>query len=454
MLRSLLLRMSSLLPSLFCGCQLWVGDYAADRDDPVETANLCGTEHKRFEVKLNLRSDEQQESLEAYYAAANPHLVEQFNKIVQAAVASTPTRTATYLTGEAGAGKSFMMRTLVNAFPSSDVCDLSLPEIFSATSEDLPTERKPDLATIDGEVTLNTLPSLRDEDSFALPAFLRAQGCITPDRTTPLIVLDGLDEVHPKAALALLREVEAFLLDDEPTFVHLVVLGRPEGFAPWFANPARGEATGRVIDLLALHTPTYVTRGDISFRLREYLDFTMQLDAAEASGEFDAHVDSLASALDRYPFLRYSLSNLAVGNVVIQHTAPGLNESEYRLKAKIFEDLLARNVDTHGRPGTGTRYDKAYIELFEEIAATHSNVNDKGEFTVSPTEALLLTDDKGQTLGEVLTTSVLERSGLAYLASPTSTTKRFRFSPFWVHGYLAERYNQRVAPKYEYIGCN
>ncbi len=137
----------------------------------------------------------------------------------------------------------------------------------------------------------------------------------------------------------------------------------------------------------------------------------------------------------------------------MQHTAPGLNENEYALKTKIFADLVARNVDTHGRPGTGSRYDGPYVALFEEVAAKYSDVNDKGEFSVSPTETLTLVDDTGEALGDVLVTNLLERSGLAYLASPTSTTKRFRFSPFWVHGYLAERFNQRNAPKYEYLGC-
>lgn len=436
------------------GCQLWIDEYRADREDPVDPAPLCEREHDLIDVELKLDSNEERESLEAYYAAANPKLLAQFNRVIAAASAPTPTRTATYLTGEAGAGKSFIMRTLVNAFPSADICDVVLPQVFAMNSSALPTQRMPDLATRDEAVVLNELPSLRDPDSFSMAAFLELQGCIQSGRTTPLILIDGLDEVHPDSALAVLREVETFLLRDKQTFVHILVLGRPEGFAPWFANPSRGSQTGDAIALMSLETPLYTTRGDIAFRLREYLDFTKQLDGYEASGEFDEYVESLANALERYPFLRYSLSNLAVGNVVMQHTAPGSNADEFELKTKIFEDLLARNVETHGRPGTGSRYDAPYIELFERIAARHTNVNSRGEFTVSPTESLPFTDRRGEPLGEMLVTSVLERSGLAYLASPTSTTKRFRFSPFWVHGYLVERFNQRNTPKYEYVGCD
>jgi hypothetical protein len=439
---------------LCTSCQLWLGQYTADREDPVDVTELCDLERELFDIDLRLDSDAQLETLEAYYGAANPLLVEQFDRVVSAARDETPTRTATYLTGEAGAGKSFIMRALVSAFPSDDICDLSLPEILAIDTPTLPTKKIPDLATRDGAVTLNSLPGVSDPDAFSLPQFLAHEGCIKDGQTTGLVVLDGLDEVHPSSALALLREVEDYLLDDDGTFVHIVVLGRPEGFAPWFANPSRGADTGKVVKLMSLQTPQYVTRGDISFRLEEYLDFTMQLEDAQQGSQFEDHVDSMAAALERHPFLRYSLSNLAVGNVVIQHTAPGLKESEFTLKSKIFEDLLARNVDTHGRPGSGSRYDDAYIQVFERLAAKYSNVNDKGEFIVSPTDALPLVDASGEEIGEVLVTALLERSGVAYLASPTSTTKRFRFSPFWVHSYLTERFNRRVSPKYDYQGCD
>jgi hypothetical protein len=309
------------------------------------------------------------------------------------------------------------------------------------------------LATLDESTTLNSLPGFVDPGAFSLPKFLEEQGCVVDGQVKPLLVLDGLDEIHTSSGHALLREIEQFLVDGGDTFMHIVALGRPEGFAPWFADPMRGETTGKVVKLLRLKTPMYLTAGDIEFRLREYLDFAEQLDDAEASGELDEYIDSVLKALKRYPFLRYSLSNLAVGNVVLQHTAPGMDESEFTLKSKIFDDLIARDAETHGRPGTGSRYDTTYLRLLEYVAAIHSNVNDKGEFTVSPTESVPLFSATGEVLGEVLATATLERSGLAYLASPTSTTRRFRFSPFWVHGYLAERYNKRTAPKYDYKGC-
>lgn len=435
------------------GCQLWVGEYVADREDPLEVDALCALEHDLFDVDLEPNDDSMLDSLEDYYVAANPELAERFATVLRDYSEMAEVRTATYLMGEAGAGKSFAMRRLVNAFPEEQTCDLSLAEVLAAPSEVLPTKRLPDLTTLDESLTFNSLPGFVDPGAFTLLTFLEDQGCVVDDRPKPLIVLDGIDEIHTTSAHALLRAVEDFLVDGGDEFVHVVVLGRPEGFAPWFVDPMRGETTGELVELLRLKTPLYVTAGDIEFRLRDYLGFTMQLEELEANDEIDDYVASVIDALDRYPFLRYSLSNLAVGNVVLQHTAPDMNESEFALKSKIFDDLLARDAETHGRPGTGSRYDTTYVRLLESIAATHTTVNEKGEFTVSPTDSAPIFSAGGEPLGEVLVTDALERSGLAYLASPTSTTKRFRFSPFWVHGFLVERYNERVAPKYDYQGC-
>jgi hypothetical protein len=139
---------------------------------------------------------------------------------------------------------------------------------------------------------------------------------------------------------------------------------------------------------------------------------------------------------------------------VLQHTGPDRNETGLSLKAKIFDDMMERNVGTHGRPGSGSRFDAGYRAALEQIAARYTNVNSNGEFIVSPNDTVTLVNALGDPLGEVLVTAVLERSGLAYLSSPTSTTKRFQFSPFWLHGYLAERYNQRIAPKYVHRECH
>jgi hypothetical protein len=434
-------------------CQLWVGEYVADREDAVDTTGLCELEQRGFEFELDLQGAAAHETLEDYYIEANPELAERFTQVITDYNGQVSSRAATYVVGEAGIGKSFVMRRLVDVFETSDTCDVSLADALAAPSERLPTEKLPDLATREGDVVLSRLPGFVNPDAFSLAEFLEDRKCVRDEAVLPLILLDGIDEIHPSSARVLLRGVEQYLSAGGP-FVHIVISGRPEGFAPWFSDPARGETTGQVTRSYHLQAPVYSTRGDIEFRLREYLAFAMQLDAVEQAEELDEYAESVVSAVERYPFLRYSLGNLAVGNVVLQHTTPGKNETERSLKDKIFADLLVRNVGTHDRPGSGSRFDAGYASMLERIAATHLDVNSKGEFAVSPTEDVTLVDAAGQEVGDVLVTQVLERSGLAYLASPTSTTKRFKFSPFWIQGYLAERYNEHVTPKYRFRGCD
>lgn len=451
-------RIAATLASLCAlGCQLFVDDYVADRGDPVDTTPLCDLEKARrgpFYVPLDVESDEHLNELEAYYTRANPELMERFDEVAEDFADGVFSKTATYLMGEAGIGKTFVMRRLLTRFDEQETCEVDLAAALSTASERLPTRLAPDLATIDGDVVLNELPGLAKPNSFSLPAFLEEQGCIRNGRVASLILLDGVDEIHARSARVLVREVEKYLLSETDAFVHLVLLGRPEGFSPWFSDPARGDATGRVTKTIRLQPPQYITKGDVAFRLREYLRFALTLDLHERNGTFDDYVDSVIEALEKHSFLRYSLGNLSVGNVVLQHTGPDRNETALSLKAKIFDDMMERNVGTHGRPGSGSRFDHGYRAVLEQIAARYLSVNDNGEFIVSPNDTVPLVNALGEPLGDVLVTAVLERSGLAYLSSPTSTTKRFKFSPFWLHGYLAERYNQRIAPKYSHRECD
>ena len=62
-------------------------------------------------------------------------------------------------------------------------------------------------------------------------------------------------------------------------------------------------------------------------------------------------------------------------------------------------------------------------------------------------------DDSGATLGEVSVRDVLNRGGVALLTSATASSTRYRFDPFWLHGHLVERRNQRTVTGYIYRSC-
>src|SRR5690606_32989953 len=103
----------------------------------------------------------------------------------------------------------------------------------------------------------------------------------------------------------------------------------------------------------------------------------------------------------------------------------------------ILDDWLARNSETHNRPGAGSELDGQYRRILEDVAAQYStSVGDDGEFSVATQDNVAVVDESGRSAGYVRVRDVLLHSGVAYLTSASSTTTRFRFSPFWLHGFL------------------
>src|SRR5690606_35710637 len=169
--------------------------------------------------------------------------------------------------------------------------------------------------------------------------------------------------------------------------------------------------------------------------------------------EVESFVDSVAQALDEHPFLTYSMGNLAVGNVVIEQTAPDLEISEHSLKRGLFDDILLRNAGTHGRPGADSEHEGAYRRALEDIAARYANVDASGRFIVRSEDTVEAFGDDGESLGSLRVRNVLNRAGVAFLTEPVMATTRYRFDPFWLHGHLIERRNQRLIENYSPMGC-
>ena len=424
-----------------CGsaCQALVGDYEVA--PLIDSATLCAVEKQQFLLKLDLDSEVQLESLDEYYIAANPNLVEHLTGIAQDYLSETDRRGVTYVLGDAGIGKSYVMRNAFDEF-GDHKCTIELRPAAPET--------RPDLVTSDG-VVLNELRAFPQSKSFDLESLLEEQ-CVRAGALQPLVFLDGIDEIHDDSAGALLQAVNELVLEAKRPFLQVVVAGRPEGFRPWLSNPARTERDRAIVTQFHLEAPRYTTRGDLEFRLRGYLEYAGELQDIEANGRLDVHLDSLVEVLNRHEFLTYSLGNLALGNFAIQHAKPGANETELQIKAGIFDDWLGRNAETHNRPGSGSEWDGPYRRLLQDIAARYANVTNEGEFTVAAQDAIEVIDDDGMSVGEVRVRDALLHSGVAYLMSPSSATPRFRFSPFWLHGFLLESYNERLGATYR--GCS
>ena len=81
------------------------------------------------------------------------------------------------------------------------------------------------------------------------------------------------------------------------------------------------------------------------------------------------------------------------------------------------------------------------------------DVNEDGIFTVRSEDTVTVADDEGELLGAVRVRTLLNRAGVAFLTSATSSTTRYHFDPFWIHAHLIERHNERKSESYEYRGC-
>jgi hypothetical protein len=440
------------------GCSAIVGDYeVAAVTGGISTARLCEIERQAYAFEIDRTSTAHELDLETYYEIANPQLTAHLDALAQAYGAGTPGAGVTYVMGAAGVGKSFAMRNL-DGFAATEQCEVLLAELFGAGAPplDFTVVQAPDLATVDGQLAFNELPAMEDPTAFNLTTFLAAAGCEVAGTLLPLIAIDGLDEIHNASSTAILQAIDRFILDGAigaGPFVHFVVAGRPEAFNTWLADPGRTEDNNAILDAFTLEAPRYRTAGDLDFRVRGYLDFSGQLAGLETSGQLDGYIASVIDAVASHPFLTYTMANLAIGNIAIEHTRPGVNEGEQQIKIGLFDDIVQRAASTHGRPDAGSALSGPYLRLLENIAVHYIDVGDDGVFEVLSEDRLEVRDDAGAVLGEVRVRDVLDRGGVALLTSAFASGTRYHFDPFWVHAHLVERHNQRTIGGYVYRTC-
>lgn len=451
-------RLLRVLPLAACitqlACTAIVGDYEVGTQS-IDTSRLCDIERATFAFPIDTASTSQQPDVETYYELANPELTTHLSATAKAFSAGTAHAGVTYVMGTTGVGKSFALRNVVDGFATTERCDINLNDIF-ASPVGFSVVPAPDLVTLDGKVTFNELPSLADAAAFKVSSLFTAANCSSGGTLAPLIVVDGLDQIHGAAATTILKEIDQFILDGANgagPFIHFVAAGCPEAFNGWLTNPNRTEKNNAILERFTLAAPHYQTAGDIELRVRGYLQFTGQLTALEASGELAAYVGRVINAVAANPFLTYSLGNLAVGNIIIERTGPKTGETEETLKIGLLDDILDRAAQAYNRPDPGVGLGGPYLRALEEIAVRYINVDNAGVFEVLSEDVVEMRDDAGKVLGSVRVRDVLDRSGLALLTSAVAAGTRYRFDPFWIHAHLVERYNQRIVPGYTYKTC-
>ena len=374
-------------------------------------------------------------SLMEYYKAANRELFAHLASVVtKYKNGEEEHRGATYVMGAPGIGKSFVARSL--DILESQRCILRMGDIYEWENLGFDIEERPDLATLDVSKTFNELPAIADPLEFSIRALLMARGRGEDSRHKPFIIIDDLDEIHAESSQLVLRSIEELISgDSENGFLHFVVFGRPEGFAPWLRDASQVPLVS--VSKFILHGPRYSTMGDIEFFYNNYFDF-------KGIGKPPKkEVQDFTELVQKLPFLSHSLSNLALGNFVVEQSHLNPMRTEAALKYQLYDNLLDRNHQKNGRPA---RHLGDYGLILEKIAVRYAGrVDEDGFFIVGFADNVRVTRADGTPI-EVRVRDVLDRSGIAFLDPVEFTTTRYRFDPLWVHAHLIERANLRHHP--------
>lgn len=363
-----------------------------------------------------------------YFRDANPNLVSHLDKQIQKYHQGQSHCGVTYVAGASGVGKSYVIRQL--GFPEDVTTDpIKLGKIFS--------EKSPDLQSLDEDVVFNSLPT---SSGISIKRLLQRQQAT--DKA--FVLIDDLDEIDEQSAHDLLQQLETYINTRPQGFKHFIVFGRPEGFWPWLNSPERSLSDNISQQPFTLVGPDFKTTGDIVFRCQDYYAWKYKQPAPEAL------VNEVLEQLERYPYLRYTFRPLSAGNFILDNSIDTKKEKappqakEKELRQELFRSLLERNHETHQRPSVD---DKGYMELLENAAAfplAHNRkLNDQGFFEVRQEDSLTFTDTEGH-CRSVRLRDLLSRSGIALLDPSQAQKTLYRFEPFWIHGYLLERFNSHI----------
>jgi hypothetical protein len=84
-----------------------------------------------------------------------------------------------------------------------------------------------------------------------------------------------------------------------------------------------------------------------------------------------------------------------------------------------------------------------YIDALEFLAVKYTIVDNKGYFSVQPTDFIEFSSSSTKQNFKVNVASLLNRSGLITLEPFNDKSMKYRFEPLWLHDYLIKRYNSK-----------
>lgn len=431
----------------------------ASRDPPVPIDRVCAVE-KQFVYEVTAGPAHASDLPSLYkFSSDNQPIFSHLHRLQEMHRDGVAHRGVSYVYGAPGVGKSFLVRNhLLGAFPGEASCVVKLGDVFGGGTEQLGVQvtARPDVTSRDGQVRIGSLPAVAEPGDFRLGSMLAASGCEQNGVLRSLVVIDDIDEIHPDSARLILRSVDKLVLDRAQSssgFLHVIVVGGADGFAPWYRDPKRHGGIAGFLSAFEFRGPVYSTTGDMHVLAANLLRFQMGKEGWDQfvrEGAAASLIEQYVRYVRRHPFLSYSIRSLAIATMISTRASTTPDDTEFELKEFVLDELLRRSSSVHGRPDPG---DDAYRRMLEEVATGYADrLDDDGFFVVGLDDQVPITTAGGNT-AELPVREVLDRSGIAVTVPGSHSTARYRFAPIWVQSHLIELANQRGNSSHQYRPC-
>lgn len=305
-------------------------------------------------------------------------------------------------------------------------------------------------ASLEVNVTLKDYLTVAGFDNpFRLPAptldQFRALRKAAPNLGSSLIV-DGLDEIHPDSS----RRILSLFFEEleSPPAMPVFVFARPETF--WFYF-SKNEASQPKAVFHYLTPPQDFYRDSATQLLADLQEY-------KATDTSSAFLDLFQELIEKSDAIRASVGITSLRNFVLEtlssdpkwkQLSPGLTDSQVHeiendFKTKAYGAVLDYNRISHARPSPDG--DASQVRLYEAIlgsvALKYNSpdvLDEKGWFTPSTGNTLQMMDPTTSQLIEIDVSAFLRFSGFVEVDPTYIKSPRFRFTPAWMHRYLADR---------------